>query len=132
MMVVLIFLLLLFLIVVSISLFFLLDGEKAWAQTVISTVDVCASPFALEYNPSNENIYVSNAGSDDVSIIGTPEPSPPIPEEGIIGSGNNINLQVQENTGNNAIAQDGNSFSSYSDQPILQDQSTNQNSNVVG
>lgn len=40
---------------------------------------------------------------DSVTITVNPADSPPSPPpfEGIIGSGNNINIQVQENTGNN-------------------------------
>ena len=56
------------------------------------------------------------------------------PVEGIIGSGNNVNIQVQENTGNNAVGQsssDGSSGSSYSDESLFQGQSTDQSSRVV-
>ena len=38
--------------------------EKAWAQTVVATVDVRDSPYDLEYNPSNEAIYVANCCPD--------------------------------------------------------------------
>ena len=44
--------------------------EWVWASnTVISTVDVGERPSALAFNPSNNNIYVANALSDDVSVI---------------------------------------------------------------
>lgn len=66
-----------------------------------------------------------------VTVNPVDEPQSPSPFRGIIGSGNNINMQVQNNDDSNAIAQDGNGFSSYSDQPLFQRQSTNQNSNVV-
>ena len=56
--------------------------------------------------------------------------NPTTPFEGILGSGNNINIQVQENSGNNVSAQSG-FGGTYSNSPILQDQSTKQNSNVV-
>ncbi len=50
--------------------------------------------------------------------------------EGILGSGNNINLQSQDNSGNLAGGQS--SFGgSYSDSPILPGQSTNQDSQVI-
>ena len=50
--------------------------------------------------------------------------------EGMLGSGNNINLQSQDNSGNLAGGQS--SFGgSYSDSPILQGQSTNQDSQVI-
>ena len=50
--------------------------------------------------------------------------------EGIIDSGNNINIQVQENSGNNV----GDNLvveTMYSDSPIFQEQSTEQDSQVV-
>ena len=44
--------------------------EWVWASnTVISTVDVGERPSALAFNPSNNNIYVTNLVSDDVSVI---------------------------------------------------------------
>jgi len=46
--------------------------EWVWASnTVISTVDVGDGPSALAFNPSNNNIYVTNPVSDDVSVIET-------------------------------------------------------------
>ena len=46
--------------------------EWVWASnTVISTVDVGKRPSALAFNPSNNNIYVTNPVSDDVSVIET-------------------------------------------------------------
>ncbi|CAN5838869.1 hypothetical protein BH23THE1_BH23THE1_33360 [soil metagenome] len=52
--------------------------------------------------------------------------------EGIIGSGNNINVQVQENSGNNAVGQSGSGNGQmYSDEFIFQEQSTSQDSSVV-
>jgi len=50
--------------------------------------------------------------------------------EAIIGSGNNINIQVQENSGNIVGGQSENG-ASYSDSPIYQGQSTKQESSVV-
>ncbi|WP_415311070.1 PKD domain-containing protein [Candidatus Nitrosocosmicus sp. FF01] len=66
---------------------------------------------------------------DSVVITVNPENEPP-PFSGIFGSGNNINIQVQENSGNNVGGQSGDD-NMYSDSPILQDQSTEQNSSVV-
>ena len=45
--------------------------ELVWANNVISTVDVGERPSALAFNPSNNNIYVANPVSDDVSVIQT-------------------------------------------------------------
>ncbi len=36
---------------------------------MVKTINVGHQPLALEYNPSNENIYVGNENSGDVSII---------------------------------------------------------------
>ncbi len=41
----------------------------AWADTIIATVDVGDTPSVLEYNPSNNDIYVANSGSNEVSVI---------------------------------------------------------------
>jgi hypothetical protein len=43
--------------------------EWVWASNVISTVEVGDGPSALAFNPSNDNIYVTNPVSDDVSVI---------------------------------------------------------------
>ncbi|WP_458720649.1 hypothetical protein [Candidatus Nitrosocosmicus sp. R] len=53
--------------------------------------------------------------------------------EGIVGSGNNVNIQVQENSENNVDGQSGyaNEGNMYSDSPLHQRQSTNQNSSVI-
>ena len=50
--------------------------------------------------------------------------------EGIVGSGNNMNIQVQENSGNNVGGQSGDG-ETYSDSPIHQGQSTEQDSSVI-
>jgi hypothetical protein len=72
---------------------------------------------------------------DSVTITVDPSDSPPSPPpfEGIIGSGNNINMQVQENSGNNVAGQSGNGNEEniYSDSPIFQEQSTEQDSSVI-
>jgi len=66
---------------------------------------------------------------DSVSITVNAENETPS-FEGIHGSGKNINVQIQENSGNNADAQsdDGNM---YSDSPIFQSQSSKQDSQVI-
>lgn len=50
--------------------------------------------------------------------------------EGILGSGNNINVQVQENSGNNLGGLPG-FGGTYSDIPIFQEQLTERDSQVV-
>jgi hypothetical protein len=77
---------------------------------------------------TNENGVASE--SDSVAITVNPSDSPlsPPPFEGILESGNNINIQVQENSGNNVGGQSGSDESMYSDPPILQEQSTQQDS----
>ena len=50
--------------------------------------------------------------------------------EGIVGSGNNINIQIQENSGNNVGGQSG-FGGTYSDSPIFQGQTTEQNGSVI-
>ncbi len=83
---------------------------------------------------TNEDGVKSQPDSVTVTVnpvIPPPTPSEP-PIEGILGSGNNINVQVQENTGNNVGGQSGDGEGNmYSDSPIHQDQSTKQGSRVV-
>jgi YVTN family beta-propeller protein len=50
--------------------------EWVWASNVISTVDVGDGPSALAFNPTNNNIYVTNPVSDDVSVIQTNSSKP--------------------------------------------------------
>ena len=95
-------------------------------NNVVDTIEVESDPISVAYNPGNGFMYVANLSSDTVSVIGTITPL-----EGIIGSGNNINIQVQENSGNNVGGQSGGDGNSYSDFPIFQGQSTSQDSSVV-
>ena len=74
---------------------------------VVGTVEVGDFSFAMTYYSGNGYIYVANFESDTVSVIGVT----PAPVEGIIDSGNNKNIQIQENTGNNVGGQIGNSYS---------------------
>ena len=71
-------------------------------------------------------MYVANQDSDTVSVIGVQSQ----PFEGLVDSGNNINIQVQKNSGNNVGGQSGNGVS-YPDSSIYQGQSTKQQSGVV-
>ncbi len=43
--------------------------ELTWADSVVATVNVGIRPMALEFNPSNNNIYVANQGSNSISVI---------------------------------------------------------------
>ena len=93
---------------------------------VVDTIAVGTFPSGVAFNAGNSNMYVASSGSNLVFVIGDTSPQ----FEGIIGSGNNINIQVQENSGNNAGGQSG-SGDNNSDSPIHQGQSTEQNSHVV-
>ena len=46
-------------------------------NTVIDTISVGLNPYYLEYNPSNNNIYVANSHSNTVSVISTTVSSQP-------------------------------------------------------
>ena len=96
---------------------------------VIDTVNVGDFPFSITYNGGNKYLYVVNSGepgAGTVSVIGTLIP----PFSGILESGNNINIQSQENSGDIVIGQP--SFGgTYSDSPILQGQTTEQDSQLV-
>ena len=96
---------------------------------VIDTVNVGDFPFSITYNGGNKYLYVVNSwepGAGTVSVIGTLIP----PFSGIPGSGNNINIQSQENSGDIVGGQP--SFGgTYSDSPILQGQTTEQDSQLV-
>jgi hypothetical protein len=66
---------------------------------------------------------------DTVSITVNAENETPS-FEGILGSGKNINVQVQENSSNIAGGQSG-AGNLYSDSPIFQGKSTEQDSQVI-
>ncbi len=120
-----------------------------WTQTSGPTVTLddptSASPsFTAPQTEVQENIIfelvVTNENGvesqpDSVAITVNPvTPVPPQPPslDGIVGSGNNINIQVQENSGNSAVGQSGSGDGEmYSDSPIFQGQSTSQDSSVV-
>jgi hypothetical protein len=85
--------------------------------------------IVFELVVTNEQGVESEPDSVTITVNPADTPIPP-PFEGILGSGNNINLQVQENTGNNVGGQSGNG-NMYSDSPIFQGESTNQDSQVV-
>lgn len=46
-------------------------------NTIIDTITVGQYPRFLEFNPSNDNIYVTNSVGDSVSVISTVENNPP-------------------------------------------------------
>jgi YVTN family beta-propeller protein len=77
---------------------------------------------------TNEKGVVSEPDSVTITVSPSSNPSPPF--EGILGSGNNVNIQVQKNSGNIASAQSG-FEGTYSDSPILQGPSTEQESQVI-
>ncbi len=95
---------------------------------VIDTVTVEKGPLRVAYNPGCGNFYRINGdfGANSVSVIAPIQ----IPFEDIITSDNKLNIQVQENTGNNVGRQSG-LGNMYSDLPILQGQSTDQDSQVI-
>jgi len=109
-----------------------IDGSD---NTVVDTITIESQPWGLAYNPSNGYMFVTNYGLGTVSIIGETKPNVPPSVgdilEGSVGSGNNINIQVQENCGNNAGGQASGDGEMYSDSPIFQEQSTKQDSSVV-
>ena len=95
-------------------------------NVVVDIIPVGIFPSGIAFSEGNGNMYVASAGLDAVFVIG--ETSLPI--NGIKGSGNNINIQVQENFGNDIGGQSG-LEGTYSDSPIHQGQSANQDSSVV-
>ena len=72
-------------------------------------------------------MWVTKFDDDHVSVNDYLSPIPTQLFEGIAGSGNNMNIQVQDNSGNNAGGQSG-FGGTYSDSPIFQGQSTEQDS----
>jgi YVTN family beta-propeller protein len=46
-----------------------LGTERAWADSVIKTIPVGAYPFYIAFNPTNNDMYVTNYGSNTVSVI---------------------------------------------------------------
>ena len=86
----------------------------------------------------NDNVYDDNDNGNSASqAIGQSQSSKQnsqvVSGGDTIGSGNNINIQNQENTGNNALAQDGgdDGDGNSARQGIGQSQSSKQNSQVV-
>ncbi len=79
---------------------------------------------------TNEEGMESEPDSVTIDINPSNSPSAPPPFEGIVGSGNNVNIQIQENSGHNSGGQSGDA-NLYSDSPIFQGQSTEQDSKVV-
>jgi chitinase len=79
---------------------------------------------------TNEQGEKSKPDSVMITVDPVDSPTPPPPFEGVLGSGNNINIHEQENSGNNLAEQAGDG-NMYSDSPIFQGQSTEQNSSVI-
>lgn len=53
----------------NVFFFEVMETKPLCAQTVVKTISVGNYPEFLENNPINENIYVVNQISDDVSVI---------------------------------------------------------------
>jgi DNA-binding beta-propeller fold protein YncE len=53
--------------VVAVSSTFL-DLESAWADSVIKTIPVGSAPWGIAFNPSNNDMYVTNVDSGTVSV----------------------------------------------------------------
>ena len=45
--------------------------HSVWADVVVETIPVGQDPFALAFNPENENMYVADFNSGNVSVIDT-------------------------------------------------------------
>jgi hypothetical protein len=105
------------------------DGQRA----ILQDDAVTSGGVFIETNADGTG--TGNAIIDIIDKCGTanpPSPEEPPTPEGIIGSGNNMNVQVQSNSGSNALGQDvGSSSNQYSDEAIFQGQSTEQDSSVV-
>jgi DNA-binding beta-propeller fold protein YncE len=98
----------------------MIDGDNDVTDTII----VVTGPMGTASNLYNGPVYVRNINSNTVYGIG--ETAPPL--QGIVGSVNNMKIQIQQDTRGSANDQ---SDISYSCEFLYQCQSTNQNSNVV-
>ena len=99
-------------------------APKVQAQQVIVFELVVTNELGGESLPDSVTITV-----DPANIHPNP---PPRPFDGILGSGNNINLQVQDNSGDSVLGgQSGALRGTYSDSPILQGQSLEQDSQAI-
>jgi YVTN family beta-propeller protein len=76
-------------------------------NVVVDTIKVGDHPSAISYNPGNGYIYVVNQFSNTVSVIGSTSVIDRGTIKGILGSGNNVNIQIQDNHGNIAGGQSG-------------------------
>ena len=70
-------------------------------------------------------MHMTNSLSDTVSVLGIISPLPTL--EGILGSGNNVNVQIQHNSDNNIDRHSGDG-NMYLYSPIFQGQSIKQDS----
>ena len=63
------YILILFSFIVLFSASHILD--KVWADSVVANIPVGNGPQGVAYNPNNNNMYVTNTGSNTVSVINT-------------------------------------------------------------
>ena len=71
-------LILTFLVVLALALSSTFLGlERAWADSVIKTITVGFNPNGIAFNPTNNDLYVTNFGSNTVSVIATTTPVQP-------------------------------------------------------
>jgi YVTN family beta-propeller protein len=57
---------------IGIALFFAGISQNlhsVWGDTVVETIPVGQGPIALEFNPENDNMYVADFNSGNVSVI---------------------------------------------------------------
>ena len=108
----------------------LIDASSAYPIFTAPETEV-QETIVFQLGVTNENGLESQPDSVTITVNPVDTPNPPSPFEGILASGNNINIQVQENTGNNVGGQSGENGQMYSDSPIFEEQSTEQDSSVV-
>jgi YVTN family beta-propeller protein len=107
-----------------------LDNPTSINPTFIAPDTQVQDTIVFELVVTNEEGVQSEPDSVTITVNPSDSPPSPPPFEGILGSGNNFNFQIQENSGNNVGGQSGNG-QLYSDESIFQGQSTDQDSNVV-
>jgi hypothetical protein len=86
--------------------------------------------IVFELVVTNEQDIQSKPDTVTITINKFDSTPPPSPFDGILGSGNNFNFQIQENSGNNVGDQYGNN-QMYSDESVYQGQSTEQYNSIV-
>ena len=68
---------------------------------------MCKLNLTFQLVVTNEEGMESEPDSVTIDINPSNSPSAPPPFEGIVGSGNNVNIQIQENSGHNSGGQSG-------------------------